>query len=143
VAAQGARIVLCPTVVDLWEGPQTWGQVFRHQVRWARTVRVCRPVPYFFSILNNATLWPLLFMLASRQFWAVGLGCLVIAVRTLIGLYLQYRLTRSKAHVWYDFMVPLNDLLHTVVWALAFAGHTIEWRGIHYHVERSGKLTPR
>jgi ceramide glucosyltransferase len=37
-----------------------WRAVWSHQLRWARTIRVSRPVSYFFSILSNVTLWALL-----------------------------------------------------------------------------------
>ena len=40
-----------------------WAQVWKHQLRWARTIRVCQPLPYFFSVLANATVWPLLWLL--------------------------------------------------------------------------------
>jgi len=35
----------------------TWRAVWKHQLRWARTIRVCQPLPYFFSILSNAGFW--------------------------------------------------------------------------------------
>ena len=60
IARDGGRIVLCPVVVDCRESSRGWKEVWKHQLRWARTIRVCRPSAYFFSILGNATLWPLL-----------------------------------------------------------------------------------
>jgi ceramide glucosyltransferase len=69
IAAKGWRIELSPVVVDCWEPPMNWRQVWRHQLRWARTIRVCQPIAYFFSILSNATLWPtLLLLLGQRAF---------------------------------------------------------------------------
>ncbi len=65
VAQKGYHIVLCPVVVECWDAPMNWRNVWKHQLRWARTIRVCQPVPYFFSILSNTTLWPLLWLLAS------------------------------------------------------------------------------
>jgi len=38
-----------------------------HQLRWARTIRVCQPFPFFMSILNNSTLWPLLWLAVTRH----------------------------------------------------------------------------
>ena len=57
IAKRGYRIELCPVVVECREREQGWREVWAHQLRWARTIRVCQPVPYFFSILSNATLW--------------------------------------------------------------------------------------
>jgi ceramide glucosyltransferase len=47
IAARGYRMELCPVVVDCWSAPMTWHEVWRHQLRWARTIRVCQPLPYF------------------------------------------------------------------------------------------------
>src|SRR3982751_6082213 len=63
IARNGHRIVLSPIVVECWDPPMTWGAVWKHQLRWARTIRVCQPVPYFFSILSNAGFWAVLFVL--------------------------------------------------------------------------------
>jgi ceramide glucosyltransferase len=142
LARHGKQIVICPVVVECWEAPQTWGQVWRHQLRWARTIRVCQPAPYFFSILSNATLWPLLLVLSNFKLPLLGVASFLLALRALMAQYLQYRLTQSRAHVWYDFMVPVKDLLQAVLWALAFAGNTVEWRGQFYRVDTGGKLTP-
>ena len=60
IARRGQRIVLSPVVVECWDPPMDWRAVWSHQLRWARTIRVCRPVAYFFSILSNVTLWALL-----------------------------------------------------------------------------------
>ncbi len=65
IARTGVRIDICPVVVECRESPKTWGDVWRHQLRWARTIRVCQPIPFFLSILGNATLWPLLLVLAG------------------------------------------------------------------------------
>jgi ceramide glucosyltransferase len=60
IARRGQRIVLSPVVVECWDPPMDWRAVWSHQLRWARTIRVSRPVSYFFSILSNVTLWALL-----------------------------------------------------------------------------------
>src|SRR5439155_6162169 len=65
IVRQGGRIVRSPVVVECRESPKNWRAVWQHQLRWARTIRVCQPLPYFFSILGNATLWPLLWLIAS------------------------------------------------------------------------------
>src|SRR5262249_27245117 len=56
IARRGHAITLCPVVVDCWSDPMDWAAVWKHQLRWARTIRVCQPLPYFFSVLSNATL---------------------------------------------------------------------------------------
>ena len=153
IAGQGRRIELCPVVVQCWESPQSWGRVWRHQLRWARTIRVCQPGPYFFSLLSNATLWPALFLCATNEsfsnggLWhfSIGKGLLVfgvcLMVRVIIALSLQMRLTRTSSHVWHGWLVPVKDLFSAVIWALSFLGNHVEWRGERYRVLRGGRLT--
>jgi hypothetical protein len=62
VARQQKRIEFATVVAECWEAPMNWAQVWTHQSRWARTIRVCQPGPFFMSILNNSTFWPLLWL---------------------------------------------------------------------------------
>lgn len=139
IAKKGRAIELCPVVVECWDPPQTWKSVWRHQLRWARTVRVCQPVPYFFSILSNATLWPLIWLgLAPGAFSAGFFGASVIA-RCLIAENLSHRLTQTPGGAR-PLFAPLKDLLQTAIWFCAFAGNTIEWRGQKFVLRRDGTL---
>ena len=65
IARRGHSIALSPVVVECWSAPMGWAEVWKHQLRWARTIRVCQPAPYFFSLLSNATLWPLLWLIVK------------------------------------------------------------------------------
>lgn len=163
VVRSGARIALSTVAVECWSAPMGWREVWAHQLRWARTIRVCQPGPYFFSILGNATLWPLLlllfgdrshvpwpflpdFLLANTAFtvdvsvqWTLlaFAGCLL--VRTVVGFYCEWKMM-EKPHPGSVWMAPLKDLLQVPVWALAFVGNQVTWRGQRFIVRRGGKL---
>jgi ceramide glucosyltransferase len=150
IARRGHRIVLSPIVAECWSAPMGWAAVWRHQLRWARTVRVCKPAPYFFSILSNATLWPLLWLAANptNRALALALGCMFIRVSTALNLQNQLapptsegaarpRGPRSWAQGW---LVLMKDLLQVAVWFSAFTGNHIEWRGQHMLLRRDGTL---
>jgi ceramide glucosyltransferase len=142
IARRGYRIELSPVVVECWSAPMGWSEVWRHQLRWARTIRVCQPLPYFFSILSNPSLWPLLWLAVQPGGVSalVALGGLALRVTTTRDL--QRRLTGtspSRGLVW---LVPLKDLLHGFIWLLAFAGNRIEWRGQVLRLRRDGTLAP-
>jgi ceramide glucosyltransferase len=139
IARRGYRIELCPVVVECWSPRMSWGEVWRHQLRWARTIRVCQPVPYFFSVLSNATLWPLLWLLAHPSLKVLELSLVFVAGRIISARFLQKWLTRTTRDFdWW--LVPVKDVLQTAIWALAFAGNHIEWRGEHYRLQRDGTL---
>jgi ceramide glucosyltransferase len=144
IAQRGHRIALCPVVVECWDAPMNWCDVWKHQLRWARTIRVCRPVPYFFSILSNATLWPLLWLIASLVwsktfcFPLIALACLLIRIG--LAKNLQRRFTPGNNNLAPLWLVPVKDLLQAVVWVGAFLGNTVEWRGQKMRLRRDGTL---
>ncbi|MDB6026520.1 MAG: hypothetical protein JWM68_2743 [Verrucomicrobiales bacterium] len=146
IAKSGKKIVLCPVVVECWETPRGWGPIWIHQLRWARTIRICQPVPFFFSILSNATLWPLLFFISLLCTTSVPAKFLVVPlllslpVRMFSALKLEEKLTRNESHYLYAWMIPVKDLLNAVIWACAFFGNTVEWRGERFKVLPGGKL---
>jgi len=140
VADQDARIALCPVVATCREGPQGWAAVWRHQMRWARTIRVCSPWPYAASLASNATLWPMLWALSDPR-WTVWAGLpAVLAVRRGTAWDSEARLTLSTAHWRSLWLVPVKDLLQAALWAVAFLGDKVEWRGERFRVLPNGEL---
>jgi ceramide glucosyltransferase len=164
IAQNGHRIALCPVVVECWDPPMNWTQVWKHQLRWARTIRVCQPLPYFFSILSNATLWPLLW-LASELFRLLAmniqnpqfdsfrsfeikialLGGVMIAIallliRIVLAQNLHRRFTPGGKLISPFWLVPVKDLLQAAIWFCSFAGNTVEWRERKMKLRRDGTL---
>ena len=143
IARTGKQIALSPVVVECWDPPMNWRGVWAHQLRWARTIRVCQPLPFFFSILSNATLWPLLFtavLLAEHhRIWFVPIS-IFLPLRIQAALKMQEWLTRDTRHYTWFWLVPIKDLLGAAIWAQAFLGNTIQWRGTRFRVLPGGKL---
>ncbi len=138
----GRRLELCPVVAECWSAPMSFREVWAHQLRWARTIRCCRPAQYFFSILSNATLWPLLWLAIepSKKVLLVCLICWVVRMGTALAH--QKSLTRSRAPFFYDWLVLAKDLLQVAIWFASWFGNQIVWRGQRYQVVRGGKLQP-
>ncbi len=145
LAQRGGRIAMSPMVVECWDAPAGWAGVWRHQLRWARTIRACQPLPYFFSVLSNATFWPLLWAVtAGDGRTLLFLGAALVA-RGLVTLDLQSRLGgkaesgKQKAETFF-WLAPVKDLLQMAVWFSAFTGNTVAWRGRRMRVKRDGTL---
>lgn len=152
IAQRGGRIALSPVVVECWDAPAGWAAVLKHQLRWARTIRVCQPVPYFFSLLSNPTLWPALWAAVSGTRTALGFLGTAFLVRLMVTADLQRRLAGDRPEsdaaadrppiVRYCWLAPFKDVLQVGVWLLAFLGNTIEWRGRRMKLRRDGTLIP-
>ena len=95
IARRGYAIALSPVVVECWSAPMGWADVWKHQLRWARTIRVCQPVPYFFSILSNATLWPVVWFMVKPGATVAVCSIVCLFVRIVTALNLQGRLNRE------------------------------------------------
>jgi len=144
IVQNGHRIALCPVVVECWDSPMNWSDVWKHQLRWARTIRVSRPVPYFFSILSNATLWPLLCLMASpvlsKTFYLPLFAAVCGLIRIALAQNLQRRFVPRPDRRAPSWLVPVKDLLQVAVWLGAFLGNTVEWRGEKMRLRRDGTL---
>ena len=140
IARAGWRIEFCPVVVECRDVAKSWRRIWARQLRWARTIRVCEPWPYFFSLLSNATLWPLLWLALEPAPISLAAGCGFIVVRIAAALDLQRRLNRSSGHFRDFWLVPVKDLLQVAIWALAFTSRSVEWHGERFWLRRDGTM---
>jgi len=146
IARKGYRIAVSTVPVECWSEPMGWSAVWKHQLRWARTVRVCQPVPYFFSILSNPTLWPLIWLAAKPSAFSLGFFALCFLIRIVTAWHLQHRLSNSRITnhesriTFSPWLPPFKDFLQTAIWLLAFMGNHVEWRGQRMRLRRDGTL---
>jgi ceramide glucosyltransferase len=139
IAATGTRVELGRVVVECRSALLTAHEVWHHQVRWARTIRACRPWAYFFSILANATVWPLLWVVSRPEPIPQCAAALCLGVRMFAAWHLAKRM-RGAGRLESCLLVLLKDLGQMCVWAAAFLGRSVVWRGERYRVERGGRL---
>jgi len=139
IAREGKRVVLSSVVVQCRSAPMSFAEVWRHQLRWARTIRFCQPLPYFFSILSNGSLWPLLWWASAPSGQALWMAGGFLCARMLMGAWLEARLT-GRFNPMSLLMAPVKDGLQIGIWMLAFTGRQVIWRGERFEVGTGGKL---
>lgn len=137
----GQRIELSPVVVECWDAPQGWRRVWRHQLRWARTIRVCRPWSFFASLINNFGLWAMTATLClifhgvgEARWWGAG----AILLREMQVEALIRRLNPGRPTPF--FPAFLKDWLAAVIWLQAWLGNRVTWHDVTYQVGRDGRL---
>jgi len=139
VAKLGKKLIFNPRVVTLQGGPSTWGQVWKHLMRWSRTIRVCQPGGYAGSILMNLTFWSIVALFFAPHLRVVALGCIVLRLM-MAGLCEGWIRGRTSGSTFW--LVPFKDLAQFALWLLAFRNGPIEWRGALYQLKSDGTLTP-
>jgi ceramide glucosyltransferase len=143
ITAAGYRAVLSPLIVETHLDSETWSALAQHQLRWARTYRVCRPAGYFFTILTHGTSWATALLLLSG-FSAVGglafvttVGVRLAEAAVVGGGYVGSRQTLRD--LW---LIPVKDWLLTALWFTSFLGNDVEWGGERLIVQADGLMAP-
>jgi ceramide glucosyltransferase len=141
VARAGYRARLVPYVVETCPGVVTFGELFHHQLRWARTQRTCRPGGYFGTLVTYGTVWALLGLVAFgpsplMRTLALGtLGLRLLSAAVIGGAFLKAPLTLRA--LW---LVPFADVLSFIVWCASLRGSTVRWSEYTFQVQRDGKM---
>jgi len=138
IAALGLRIVLSRCVVETSLPDRSWGDVWRHQLRWARTIRVSRGGGYAGLPLANGTLWAVALAAAGAWRWAAAVLLLRLAAGLVTGLWALQ--DRRPTLDWA--LVPLRDLAGVALWVWGLFGSTVVWRGVHLRLGRDGRIAP-
>jgi ceramide glucosyltransferase len=127
VRALGQSVSLAATVPATTVAERGIMPLFRHELRWARTIRAVAPVGFAASIIQYPIFWALLTAaMASAAPWTLLLLATAIAVRAIAGRDIEARMGAPKTPVW---LPPLRDVLSVAVLLAAYAGDEVAWRG--------------
>lgn len=137
----GYHVVLADYLVENRVPAMSFGDLYRHQLRWARTNRVCEPAGWFFSQITHLTFWALTW-LALSGFSEVGWRLLgaTLLFRVLEGGYMNARLDGLRRYWRIAWLMPLKDLFSLAMWFLSFTGNRVYWAGRQYLVARDGRM---
>ncbi len=137
----GYKVVLSDVVVETFLPDYGFGDMFRHQLRWARTMRDLRRAGYAGVLMTFGLPWAVLAaILSGGAVWSLKLLAVLAAARFASAIVLCGPVLRDKATMRDLWLVPLRDFVGLAVWFAAFGGNTIKWRGEQFHL-KNGKLT--
>jgi ceramide glucosyltransferase len=142
IAKAGGKVVLSREAVWTMYPAQTFRSFWDHQMRWARTVRLCRPLSYVALLFTQGLPLALLAALVAPAQWIAGvyfLAYLILrfAMAWTVGVWgIGDEVLRRR--IW---LVPLRDAVYFVVWLASFGSDHIRWGDIEY-VIRQGRMVP-
>jgi ceramide glucosyltransferase len=134
----GLKCVLSDVIVATHLGG-SWRDVWTHQVRWARTIRVSKFSGYLGLPVTFATVWAVAAACAGE--WNIALA--VLAARMLMALESGWMVMRSRDVLRLWFLIPLRDLFGAAVWAAGLFGNTVVWRGQRLQLDKQGRIIKR
>jgi len=133
--ALGLKCVLSDVIVETHLGG-SWKDVWQHQIRWARTIRVSKFYGYLGLPVTYATLWAV--VAAALGQWPIAIAILLI--RMTMALVAGWFRMRSKDVLRLFFLIPLRDLFGVAVWLAGLFGNTVIWRGRKLRLTRDGRI---
>ncbi len=133
VRDHGLSVRLAPAVAVTTVPERRLRDLFRHELRWARTILAVAPVGYALSAVQFVLLWAgLAAILSGGARWAVILFVLAWAIRAGAAVGIDRRLGLARyglatpAPIW---LLPLRDTLSMMIMLASYAGDEVEWRG--------------
>ncbi len=141
VLAKGYRLGLAQVIPATTVPETSLNDLYRHELRWARTIRALVPVPYAASILQLSLFWAALTVLfAGGALWSWGLFLLVLATRYAASRKIDAALRLPKSgDAW---LLLLRELCSTIIYVASFTGSQVDWRGQVMHAD-AGKVAHR
>lgn len=132
----GLQNCISEVVVTTRLSAGAWSAAWRHQLRWARTIRLSRGAGYAGLPVTFATLWALVALACGM--WGVALALLLIRLTmAVVGGWFVLR----SGDVWkYCYAIPVRDLWGVCVWAAGVVGNEVEWRGRRLRLDREGRI---
>ena len=141
VQQAGYQVVLSSYMVENVLGAEPFEIMWARRLRWARTVRACRPTGYMGAFITHGTTLSLLFG-ATMGFNAPGITIMagVIALRIAAATWIANVYTHDATLRRGWLLLPLSDLLHSALYLTSFCGSNIVWRGQKFRLLTGGKI---
>jgi ceramide glucosyltransferase len=136
ISSLGKRVIMSDTVVETNLGAVGWRDVWKHQLRWSRTIRISRPGGYFGYVVTHSTFWCGIAALSGYP-WLALAG---VTVR-LFAAAAALRALGVRQSVQFV-NVLLRDLFGFAVWCAGLFGNEVEWRSERFRLLRDGRIVP-
>ena len=138
VREQRLTIACPPMLIDHGFPERSLGELWRHEMRWARTIRLLNPSGYAGSLITYVTPLALIgaALMGFSSFAMTTLVALTV-VRLALAVLSCLELQADLRLVW---LFPLRDILAFAVFVAAFFGDGVEWRGARLRVKPDGAM---
>ena len=141
VARAGGRVTIAREVVDTMYPAATFRAFCEHQIRWARTVRLCRPVSHVGLLVTHGLPWTVAGAVAANSangaiFFVTAYVVLRLLVAWAVGVW-GLRDDTARKRLW---MLPLRDAVHFAVWTGSFFSNRVSWGGMEFRLSANGEM---
>lgn len=137
VRRAGLNVVIPGYVVAHACAERSFGDLWRHELRWARTIRSVDPLGFAGLVISYAVPLALLGLVLG----GITPAGLILIAALICRFALQHALDRAfhlrNGVFW---LGPLRDCLSFIVFVMSFFGRGVEWRGDRYGLRPDNRL---
>lgn len=143
VRAAGGDIVVAPYFPATTVDEPDWRTLFRHELRWARTIRNTAPVGFAAAAVTHPTAMSLLGLVLGSIAglpWPMLVMVMTFACVCRLALIVRvcHMLNVPKPPWW---LILPRDVLSLVILVLAYCGRSISWRESAFRLDSVGALS--
>ncbi len=131
------RALVSTYTVETALGDASWQGVWRHQLRWARTIRASKGGGYAGLPITHGGLWIVIALLSGAAKPALALLALRWCSSFISSTFV---LGGSQETKWF-WLAPAWDLYAFVVWVASYAGMEVRWRDRRITIDGKGRIT--
>ena len=139
VAGRGGAVSMLPFAVGHVCAESSFVELWRHELRWALTIRTIDPLGYFGWIVTHAFPLALLALIFGGGWPAAALAVAALGCRAVL-IFATERGYGLPAHPYW--LIPMRDLLSFAVFAAGFVARDVSWREHRYELMSQGLLKP-
>jgi ceramide glucosyltransferase len=117
----------------------SFGELWRHELRWALTIRTIDPLGYLGWSVSHAFPLALIAWGMGGGWPAISLVLAALAGRAVLTFATRRGYGLPPRAYW---LIPVRDLLSFAVFVAGFVARDVSWRGHHYELMSEGMLKP-
>jgi ceramide glucosyltransferase len=136
VRGRGLAVAVPPMLVTHGSAERSFGDLWRHELRWGVTLRTVAPGAY----VSSAIALPLPFALAGAIVHPAA-GLATVAATLAVRLLLAKRVDAVAGTRAAPLLLPLRDLLSFAVFVASLFARSVEWRGRALTMESGGRVS--
>lgn len=139
IRARGYEVAIPPFAIGHVCSEASFEDLWRHEIRWARTIRIVDPLGYAGAAVTHAL--PL--ALLGWLFGAVIAGPILAGAAVACRIAVCVRVERAFGVLPHPYwLVPVRDLLSFAVFIASFVSGAVTWKGHDFRVVANGTLVP-
>jgi ceramide glucosyltransferase len=145
VREQGLRIRIASTVPATTVPERHLGELYRHELRWSRTILSLVPIAFALSSIQYPLFWAALALALSGSVWAwllfgvvwIARAATASGIDRALGLVVAGRATKVSV-----MLLPVRDILSIGIILASYASDRVEWRGQMMHTRPTEPSDP-